>query len=56
MINSFGTGKLTEADGSGRKRTEAAAAVRAVRLFGLFGCSGCSGGGGSPPPHGERRA
>ena len=45
MINSFGTGKPTEADGSGRgtgKRTEAAAAVRAVRLFGLFGCSGCS--------------
>ena len=42
MINSFGTGKPTEADGSGRgtgKRTEAAAAVR---LFGLFGCSGCS--------------
>ena len=42
MINSFGTGKTTEADGSGRgtgKRTEAAAAVR---LFGLFGCSGCS--------------
>ena len=48
MINSFGTGKPTEADGSGRgtgKRTEAAAAVRlfgcsavrAVRLFGLFG-------------------
>ena len=42
MINSFGTGKPTEADGSGRgtgKRTEAAEAVRAVRLFGLFGCS-----------------
>ena len=42
MINSCGTGKPTEADGSGRgtgKRTEAAAAVR---LFGLFGCSGCS--------------
>ena len=107
MINSFGTGKPTEADGSGRgtgKRTEAAAAVR------LFGCSAvraaaallprmesgersyaptaagassflflvllflrlspiggsgegkihrCAGGcavGGSPPPHGERRA
>ena len=36
MINSFGTGKPTEADGSGRgtgKRTEAVAAVR------LFGCS-----------------
>ena len=36
MINSCGTGKRTEADGSGRgtgKRTEAAAAVR------LFGCS-----------------
>ena len=50
MINSFGTGKPTEADGSGRgtgKRTEAAAAVRAVRLF------GCSGGEGSPPPHGQ---
>ena len=35
MINSCGTGKPTEADGSGRgsgrKRTEAAAAVRAVR-------------------------
>ena len=42
MINSFGTGKPTEADGNGRgtgKRTEAA---EAVRLFGLFGCSGCS--------------
>ena len=37
MINSFVTGKPTEAGGSGRgtgKRTEAASAVR---LFGLFG-------------------
>ena len=71
MINSFGTGKPTEADGSGRKRTEAdggrgsgrkrrqlvglvgCSGGSAVRLFGLFGCSG---GGGSPPPHGQRRA
>ena len=53
MINSFRrmrTGKRTgdgEADGgrgSGRKRRQ---------LFGLFGCSG---GGGSLPPHGQRRA
>ena len=49
MINSCGTGKPTEADGerergSGRKRRQ---------LFGLFGCSG---GGGSLPPHGQRRA
>ena len=53
MINSFGTGKPTEADGSGRgtgKRTEAAAAVRAVRLFGLFGRRRLSS------PAGERRA
>ena len=48
MINSCGTGKPTEADGSGRgsgrKRRQlfglfGCSAVRAVRLF---GCSGCS--------------
>ena len=58
MINSFGTGKPTEAaeSGSGRgKRRQlfglfGCSGCSAVRLFGLFGLFGCSGGGGSPPP------
>ena len=55
MINSFGTGKTTEADGEREAdgsggSCSGCSAVRVVRLFGcsavravrLFGCSGCS--------------
>ena len=62
MINSFGTGKPTEADGSGRgtgKRTEAAAAVRAVRLFGrrrLSSPAWPAASGAKPPPQQEPAA
>ena len=44
MINSFGTGKTTEADGEREAdgsggSCSGCSAVRVVRLFGLFGCS-----------------
>ena len=59
MINSFGTGKRTEADGSGRgtgKRTEAAAAVRAVRAAAALLPRMASGERSEAPPQQETAA